>query len=46
MRGHEAEIMELQAVMKVWRGDMTYKQSTRAYYQINMRFRRGKNARK
>lgn len=30
MRGHEAEIMELQALMEVWRGEMTYIQSTRA----------------
>lgn len=46
MRGHEAEIMELQALMEVWRGEMTYIQSTRAHYQINMRHRRVKNARK
>lgn len=39
MRGHEAEIMELQALMEVWRGEMTYIQSTRAHYQINMRQR-------
>lgn len=46
MRGHEAEIMELQALMEVWGGEMTYIQCTRARYQINMRLRRVKNTRK
>ena len=30
MCGHEAKIMELQALMKVWRGEMTCIQCTRA----------------
>jgi len=42
MRGHEAEIMELQALMEVWRGEMACIQ---CHYQINMRFRRARNAR-